>query len=337
MNSLKESKAPVDFISTGSTLLNMALSCNKHGVGGIPTRRITELSGTTASGKTYILGELCGNALRLGYTHVVVDDVEQRWDLTRLGIFGINEKDKRFQYLYKSSTTLEDCFNGMFRKMDSLKPKHSMLYIVDPIAALNSEAEKDPLKDMGKRAKVLQYRMRKLRDRMADPDKNITVVFSNQLIDNIGVMFGPKKVTPGGNALLHWPSVKIRFGSSKPLLESKTLNKKTKKIVNGVRVLVSITKNSEDDPFRDATFTIRYGYGIDDIYDCCLWLSEFTSIISGNEKDGYVYKKKKIRGIINLVKYVEKSNLESKIQKLTKKYYKKWYKRALGRKAKTFG
>lgn len=325
MKSLKDNKQQVDFIRTGSTLLNMALSCYRSSLGGLPTRRITEISGTTASGKTYVLGELCGSALRGGYTHVVVDDVERRWDLTRLSIFGINIKDKRFQYIDKFSKTLEDCFETMFKKMDKLKPHQKMLYIVDPIAALNSRKEVDPLKDMGKRAKVLQFNMRCLRDRMGDRNKNITVVFANQLIDNVGVMFGPKKITPGGNALLHWPSVKIRFASAKPMVETKTVDKKAKKIVRGVHIKASIPKNSEDDPFREACFTIRYGYGIDDIYDCVMWLKEFTVKV-GSEKDVYKFKKKKFKDVKKFIKFLEKKNLEKSIFKLTRKYYKRWYK-----------
>lgn len=324
MKSLKDGKQQVEFLRTGSTLLNMALSCGKSKLGGLPTRRITELSGTTASGKTYVLGELCGSALRSGYTHVVVDDIERRWDLTRLGIFGIDGKDKRFKYVEDFSKTLEDCFGTMFKMMDRMKSKHKMLYIVDPIAALNSASEKDPLKDMGKRAKVIQYNMRCLRDRIGDPKRNITVVLANQLIDNVGVMFGPKKITPGGNALLHWPSVKIRFASAKTLSEPKIINKKSKKRVVGVHITASIVKNSEDDPFREAGFTIRYGYGIDDVYDCVVWLREFTSIL-GNDKDNYVFKKKKFKQTMGLVRFLEKNNLERRILKLTRKYYKAWY------------
>ena len=89
----------------------------------------------------------------------------------------------------------------MFKKMDRLKPKHRMLYIVDPIAALNSQHEKDPLKGMGIRAKVIQYNMRCLRDRIGDPNRNITVVLANQLIDNVGVM----SLTPHLKAL-HRPA-----------------------------------------------------------------------------------------------------------------------------------
>ena len=334
MKSLKDNKPEVEFLQTGSTTLNMALSCNRAKYGGLPTRRITELSGTTASGKTYVLCELCGSALREGYTHVIVDDIERRWDLTRLSVFGINSKDKRFQYISKFSKTLEDCFETMFKKMDRLKPKHRMLYIVDPIAALNSQHEKDPLKGMGIRAKVIQYNMRCLRDRIGDPNRNITVVLANQLIDNVGVMFGPKKITPGGNALLHWPSVKIRFASAKPLLETKTIGKKSKKRTVGVHIKASIVKNSEDDPFREAGFTIRYGYGIDDLYDCISWLYEFTSQL-GTDKDSYKFKGKTYKSILLLIKVIEKKNLEKTIFKLTRKYYKRWYEPSL-RKTKSF-
>lgn len=322
INSLKNSKPKVGFLRTGSTLLNMALSCHRSRFGGIPTRRITEMSGTASSGKTYVLSELCGNALRDDYNCVVVDDVERRWDLERLSIFGINLNDKRFHYLKESSKTLEVCFETMFRRMDKLKLGKRMLYVVDPIAALYSETETDPMKDMGKRAKVIQYYMRRLRDRVGS-DKDITVVLANQLIDNVGIMFGPKQITPGGNALLHWPSVKIRFMKPKPLFENRTLDNKTKKRVVGVSLSASIQKNSEDDPFRTALFTIRYGYGIDDVYDCITWLKEYTSVLGSGKS--YDFKNKSIIGITKFISFIEEKKLERKLFRLTRKYYRKWY------------
>ena len=88
---MKEETKVEEWISSGSVLLDAACSCHKSQVGGFPTRRIIEFSGTGGAGKSYICGEMAGDALRKGYA-VYVDDIERRWDLARLSTFGFKYK-----------------------------------------------------------------------------------------------------------------------------------------------------------------------------------------------------------------------------------------------------
>jgi recombination protein RecA len=326
-NSMLDRESVVEsYLRTGSTLLDMAISCNKHRLGGIPTRRIIEFSGTGASGKTYICGEIAGDAIRKGY-HVYVDDIERRWDMARLSSFGFESSDKMFHYL-KPSSSVEDCFERMFKKLDKPLGK-KILFIVDPIAALYAEQEKKSDKMSQARAKAIQKAMRFLKDRLSTTDDvTISVVFSNQLIDAVGAMFGPDKVTPCGNAMVHWPSVRVRFASPGKVTED--MEGGFKKVV-GVHLSAEVIKNSEDDAFRKADFTVLYGYGIDDIKDNAHWLKTHTDVLGESEgwfqlpsDVGHKYKNQK--GLKKFVRYIEDEGLEKYLARITREAYKEWHK-----------
>jgi RecA/RadA recombinase len=287
----------------------------------LPAGDIVEFSGTGASGKSYILGEICGDALRKGYDSVIVDDIERRWDLKRLKSFGFTKKHKNFHYIKSPSRCVEECFDGMFSRLDKIMKKSSrVLYIIDPIAALYGRKELKNEDKMGQaRAKAIQKSMRFLKDRTGDPNKSLTVLFSNQLIDNVGVMFGPKKRTPGGNALIHWPSIKVRFQSPGELVKKRN----GKNITLGILLKSRVVKNSKDDAFRDAEFSIRYGYGIDNIRDCTMWLKAHTTVLG--KGPGFNFEGEKIKKDYNFFRYIEKKELEIKLFNLTIQEYKKWY------------
>lgn len=343
---LQRELSPQEFLSTGSTQLDLAISCGKSKFGGIPTCRIIELSGTGASGKTYISGELSGDALRRGYK-VYVDDIERRWDIRRLKTFGFTKKHKNFIYL-KPSSTVEECFERLFRvadKAQKAKKKQKILYIIDPVAALIAEQEKKSDKAGQARAKAVQRNMRFLKDRVSSfADPQLTIIFSNQLIDNVqigrkvyGGSSGEKK-SPLGNAMRHWPSVRIRFISMKELTKERRGRVKGKVFYDpiGIRLRAKIIKNSEDTPHRNATVTIYDGYGIDDIEDNATWLKDHTKVLG---KSGGWYKipstkkeKKKKKehksqqGLKKFRKYVERHNLEKRLRLLMVRHYNKWIK-----------
>lgn len=321
-----------EYIQTGCTQLDMAISCNKDKYGGIPTRRIIEFSGTGASGKTYICGEIVGNAMRKHYD-VYVDDIEKRWDLQRLKTFGFKFGDKRFNYL-NPSKSVEECFEKMFRILDKQKSGQKILYVIDPIAALYALQELKSDKMSQARAKALQKYFRFLKDRVAyDAHTTNCILFSNQLIDDPAASkFGPKKKTPGGNALIHWPSVRVRFSfRGKWTKEEKGRKDKLKKVI-GVKLHADVVKNSEDDAFREADFRILNRYGIDDIYSCAAWLKVHTDVLGDgdswykmppNKKKGKKYKAQ--NGLPAFVRYVEDKGLERRLQFLCRKYYRKWH------------
>lgn len=338
---LQRELPPQEFLSTGSTRLDMAISCAKSKFGGIPTCRIIELSGTGASGKTYFCGELAGDALRRDYI-VYVDDIERRWDIRRLKTFGFTRKHKRFIYL-KPSSTVEECFERLFRvadKAQKAKKKQKILYIIDPVAALIAEQEKKSDKAGQARAKAVQRNMRFLKDRVSSfADPQLTIVFSNQLIDNVQIgktIYGgasKDKKSPLGNAMRHWPSVRIRFISMKEITLERKGRTKGKKFYDpiGIQLRAKIIKNSEDVPHRNATVTIYDGYGIDDIEDNATWLKDHTTVLGKSDGWYKMPKSKKDkkehkaqRGLKKFRKYVEKKNLEKRLKLLMAKHYRKW-------------
>ena len=338
---IKREIAVTEFIRTGSVLLDASISIGKDKFGGVPTQRVAEFSGTGASGKTYICGEMCGDAIRKGH-HVFVDDIERRWDLSRLDTFGIESGDKRFNYLDPSSN-IEDCFARLFKLLEPPKSKKSkvrsrkVLYIIDPIAALWAKQELKSDKMSQARAKALQKHMRFLKDLVNyDPRFVNTVVFSNQLIDNVGGgLFSETKTTPGGNALVHWPSVRVRFNSAGKVTRKVKVGKKEFKKTIGVHIHGEVRKNSEDDCFRTSDFSVRYGYGIDNIRDCGRYLKTHTTVL-GKTPGWYqlpLSKKLKKKGVPkqklrwqDFVGYIEQYNLEKRLFNLTRKAYKEWHK-----------
>jgi recombination protein RecA len=325
---LEEEREPEAFLSTGSTPLNMAISCFADKLGGIPTNCISELSGTGASGKTYICGEVAGDALRKGYL-VTVDDIERRWVLSRLPTFGFSATTPNFKYYDDPSVEVDECFERIFRAADKLKRKQKLLYIVDPIAALYAKQELKSDKMSQARAKAFQKNFRFLKSRVSSTSgPNLTVIFSNQLIDNVGVMFGDKTTTPGGNALKHWPSIRIKFKAPGPIVEkTSALGKDVSRTV-GILLHATIKKNSVDNPFREVDFSILYNYGINDVRDCLVWLKTNTNLIDDEDAPDkffdstYKWEDTSIRGLKKAIKFIQQNDLESRLQRLVRKSYR---------------
>jgi len=331
----KDAAEVVEWLSTGSTLLDAAASCYKSPAGGFPTRRIIEFSGTGGAGKSYICGEMAGDALRKGY-EVYVDDIERRWDLDRLSTFGFDWDTPGFHYIDPSSY-IEECFERMMGVFGAAKAGAKILYIVDPVAALNSKREIDGKSDkMGQsRAKAVQQKMRLLKEFIGSSNHTFCVIFSNQLIDNVNAgLFEEKKITPLGNAMIHWPAVRVRFSQIGKLtdnLSGRTGTKADKKKVQGIKLKAVFKKNSEDDPFREVEFSIVLGnYGVDNIRDCARWLKTYTDAL-GTDAAWYEWPLKngdpiRVNGLPAFVDWVEKHNREAKLFKKCFTHYKRWHK-----------
>lgn len=326
---LKRESRVTEWLSTGSTGLDMAISCNKDRYGGIPTRRIIEFHGTGASGKTYICGEIAGDAIYKGYC-VYVDDIERRWDLDRLKTFGFESDNELFHYLDPSST-VEGCFDRLFKTIDKHAGKNKLLYIIDPIAALYAVQETKSDKMSQAKAKAIQKHMRFLKDRVTGDEKSVvSIVFSNQMIDAVGQTMGPKKITPGGNAMIHWPSVRVKFQFVTKIKVKKQARKEELDVPIGVKLNAEVVKNSEDDPFRVAEMSVLKGYGIDNIRDNAKWLKKHTEVLGESDgwylmppsKDGKKYKAK--QGLSAFVRFVERKGLERRLASIMRREYRKW-------------
>jgi recombination protein RecA len=261
---LEEDENPTDvtdFISTGSTMLDLAISNRPNG--GVAVGKITELNGLEGSGKSLIGSHLLASTQKKDGISVYID-TESAVSQEFLRAIGVDTK----KMLYVHLETVEEIFDTIETIVTKIRESNKdklVTILVDSLAAASTKVEMDA--DFDKdgwataKAIIISKAMRKVTQMIAR--QKVALVFTNQLRQKLGVMFGDPWTTSGGKALPFHSSTRVRF---KNMGQIKDGSKNT----IGIKIKGQVIKNRLGPPMRTAEFPLYFDSGIAD-YDS--WLT----------------------------------------------------------------
>lgn len=246
-------------ISTGSTLLDLAISGGRFREGGLPTGILVEIFGPSGSGKTVLLCQIAGNVQKRS-GNVMFHDPEARLNKQFARMFHLNTDDIEY--------TVSDTVPQVFKSVRAWEPDGELNGVfADSLAALSTDMEMDEDKGdkMGmRRAKEFSEETRKTCRIITQ--KNLLMVCSNQVRVNVDAgPYGQKYTTPGGEAIGFYASLRLRCMRPTKIREKKKVKGKEHSRVIGVETEIEVFKSSVWKPFHTASLYIVYDYGIDDI------------------------------------------------------------------------
>jgi recombination protein RecA len=244
-----------DFISTGSTLLDLAIANKPNG--GIAVGRITEINGLESSGKSLVGAHLLAETQKKGGVAVYID-TETAVSQDFLKVIGVDINSM----LYLHLETVEDIFQAIeeiVAKVRESDKDRLVTILVDSLAAATTKVELEAEFDKDgwatSKAIILSKAMRKITQMIGR--QKIALVFTNQLRQKLGVMFGDPWTTSGGKALPFHASTRIRLKNLGQIKDKKNNN-------IGMKMRAQVIKNRLGPPMRHADFELYFESGIDD-------------------------------------------------------------------------
>ena len=303
-------------ISTGSTLLDLAISGRRIHGGGIPGGIMVEIFGPSGCGKTVLLSEIAGATQRQG-GEIMFRDPEGRLN-------------KQFAKLLDLDVDVieydtPDKVPQVFKSIREWEPKtknHIHGIFADSLAALSTdlEMENEEGDKMGmRRAKEFSEECRKTCRILTQ--KNYLLVCSNQVRQS-NETYGPKYKSPGGEAIGFYSSLRLRCNAPQKVKKKKTIKGKEVSRVVGVEVTVEVFKSSVWKPYREADVYILFDYGIDDVRANLQFMKKYgpkTKVQDdkGEEKDytGYSLNGDKLGpGIDDAIAVIEEDGREQELK-----------------------
>lgn len=293
-------------ISTGSTLLDLAISGGRNKTGGIPTGIFVEIFGPSGAGKTVLLCQLAGNVQKM-QGKVMFHDPEARLDKQFAKMFGLQTAEIK----YSTPDTVPQVFSSIRDWLPKEKDDNIYGVFADSLAALSTDMEmgKDGDKMGMRRAKEFSEELRKTCRVITNT--GALVVCSNQVRQSME-MYGPRYKSPGGEAIGFYSSLRLRCSRAEKIKTKRSIKGKDHERIVGVKTTVEVFKSSVWKPFRTADIYIIYDYGIDDIRANLQFLKTVTGdtvYMIGDEKLD--------RSLNKAIQIVEEDEMEKELKKET--------------------
>lgn len=291
-------------ISTGSTLLNLAISGGRVHGGGIPAGILVEIFGPSGAGKTVLLSEIAGNVQRQG-GEIMFHDPEARLNKQFAQIFDLDTGEMNY--------STPDTIPEVFAAVRNWEPEGDAIHgiFTDSLAALSTDLEmsnEDGDKMGMRRPKEFSEGLRKTCRILAK--NNYLMVCSNQVRQNVDAgPYAPKYRSPGGEAIGFYSSLRLRAGTPTKIKEKVKVAGREVTKVTGVQTEIEVFKSSVWKPFNKVPLTIVFDYGIDDIRDNLQYLKTFS-----NEAVYTIGDRKLDRSMTKSIDIVEEEGLEKELR-----------------------